>query len=86
MALNPVVGGSVEFSFTDNPDWRSKVTSIIGKIPDDFYSFYANSSAINRTPGSLTIESSILSYLTGVYTITISATGYQDKVLTVTVQ
>ena len=85
-ALNPVVGGDIEFNFTDNPDWRSKVTGIFGNHDSNRHGF-ATPDFIISTPGALSIDSYFTVYLyTGVYTITIEATGYEDKVLMVTVQ
>lgn len=86
MALNTVVGGDIKFSFTDNPDWRSNVTSILG-LDTTGSTFSLVDQAINKnTPGSFSAFSHLYKYKTaGVCTINISATRYADKVFTVTV-
>jgi len=88
-ALNLYRGGNFTFSFTpDNPDWRSKLYSIklleLGNVRD-FYTFFDT-----NTPG--VISANGLGYGSAYdiefidYEFTFSATGYEDKVIKVTIR
>lgn len=82
IALNPVLGEVIEFSFTDNPDWRSKTNFIIAEygISSGFYQPWLN----RDTPGLLSPQDERYSVI-GEYIFTINATGYAAKVFKVTV-
>lgn len=65
---------SVEFTFVDNPDWRTKITSIKMNNAELFNS-------LNKTtPGVLNIDNLFINF-SFQWDWVIKATGYQDVVL-----
>ncbi|GEM_PF-5053823 len=65
---------SVEFTFVDNPDWRTKITSIKMNNAELFNS-------LNKTtPGVLNIDNLFINF-SFQWGSVIKATGYQDVVL-----
>ena len=81
-AINPTVDASFNISFTDNPTWRSAITSITvgGTI--------LSASAYNTTVAgqiTLTPSASTLLQTPGTKTIVVRATGYADATVSQTI-
>lgn len=81
-----MVGGKIEFSFTDNPDWRTNVTQINGNSNKGAGFLIPGGRLVRNTPGLLSNDILFGYNSAGVWTITLKATGYQDATITVTVQ
>jgi hypothetical protein len=71
VSLNPVIGQSIDISFTDDPAWRGSISSIrVGGIE-------LNSDQYTLSEGNIHISAQVFKQA-GNFEIVVSATGYRD--------